>query len=67
MECGWITTEVGRQPWIVYNVMRTSAAVNPAPGLYWGLVALIVVYTVLTVVTLLVLRHLAAAGRAVAV
>jgi cytochrome d ubiquinol oxidase subunit I len=65
MECGWITTEVGRQPWIVYNVMRTSAAVNPAPGLYWGLVALIVVYTVLTVVTLLVLRHLAAAGRTV--
>jgi cytochrome d ubiquinol oxidase subunit I len=63
MECGWITTEVGRQPWIVYNVMRTSAAVNPAPGLYWGLVALIVVYSVMTVVTLLVLRHLASAGR----
>jgi cytochrome d ubiquinol oxidase subunit I len=65
MECGWITTEVGRQPWIVYNVMRTSAAVNPAPGLYWGLVALIIVYAILTVVTLLVLRHLAVAGRTV--
>jgi cytochrome d ubiquinol oxidase subunit I len=64
MECGWITTEVGRQPWIVYKVMRTADAVNPAPGLYWGLVALIVVYSILTVVTLLVLRHLAVSGRA---
>jgi cytochrome d ubiquinol oxidase subunit I len=44
--------------------MRTADAVNPAPGLYWGLVALIVVYSILTVVTLLVLRHLAVSGRA---
>lgn len=58
MECGWITTEVGRQPWIVYNVMRTSDAVNPAPGLYWGLVVLLVVYTGLTAVTLFVLRRI---------
>jgi len=59
MECGWITTEVGRQPWIVYRVMRTADAVNPAPGLVFGLVALIVVYSVLTVVTVIVLRRLA--------
>jgi cytochrome bd ubiquinol oxidase subunit I len=59
MECGWITTEVGRQPWIVYRVMRTADAVNPAPGLVFGLVALIVVYSVLTVVTVTVLRRLA--------
>jgi cytochrome d ubiquinol oxidase subunit I len=58
MECGWITTEVGRQPWIVYNVMRTSDAVNPAPGLYWGLVVLVIVYTGLTAVTLFVLRRI---------
>jgi cytochrome d ubiquinol oxidase subunit I len=64
MECGWITTEVGRQPWIVYQVMRTADAVNPAPGLYWGLVALVVVYAVSTALTLLVLRRLAAAGMA---
>ena len=30
LECGWIVTEVGRQPWIVYNVMRTSDAVTHA-------------------------------------
>jgi len=59
MECGWITTEVGRQPWIVYRVMRVADAVNPAPGLVYGLVVLITVYTVLTVVTLVVLRKLA--------
>ncbi len=58
MECGWITTEVGRQPWIVYNVMRTSDAVNPAPGLYWGLVVLLIVYAALTAVTLFVLRRI---------
>jgi cytochrome d ubiquinol oxidase subunit I len=65
MECGWIVTEVGRQPWIVYQVMRTEDAVNPAPGLYWGLVALVIVYSVLTVVTISVLRALSRRGDAV--
>ncbi|GAA2212159.1 cytochrome ubiquinol oxidase subunit I [Nonomuraea monospora] len=59
MEAGWITTEVGRQPWIVYGLMRTADAVSPADGLAWGLVAVIVVYTVLTVFTVVVLRRLA--------
>ena len=59
MECGWITTEVGRQPWIVYRVMRTADAVNGAPGLAYGLLALIILYSVLTVVSVLVLRRLA--------
>ncbi|GAA4982648.1 cytochrome ubiquinol oxidase subunit I [Actinopolymorpha pittospori] len=60
LECGWIVTEVGRQPWIVYNLMRTSDAVNPAPGLRWGLALLVVVYAILTVGTVYVLRRLAA-------
>jgi cytochrome d ubiquinol oxidase subunit I len=59
MECGWITTEVGRQPWIVYRIMRVEDAVNPAPGLALGLVVLIAVYSVLTAVTIIVLRRLA--------
>jgi cytochrome bd ubiquinol oxidase subunit I len=61
MECGWITTEVGRQPWIVYQVLRVSDAVNPAPGLYWGLVALAILYSLLTGATIFVLRRLARA------
>lgn len=58
MEAGWITTEVGRQPWIVYRVLRTAEAVNTAPGLFVGLVVLVVVYSVLTACTVYVLRRL---------
>jgi cytochrome bd ubiquinol oxidase subunit I len=59
MEAGWITTEVGRQPWIVYGLMRTADAVSPAEGLEWGLVAVTAVYTALTAFTVVVLRRLA--------
>src|SRR5437868_1956432 len=34
VEAGWITTEVGRQPWIVYNVMRVGDAVTDAPAAF---------------------------------
>ena len=51
LECGWIMTEVGRQPWIVYHVMRTRDAVSDAPGLRFGYFLLIAVYTALTVAT----------------
>jgi cytochrome d ubiquinol oxidase subunit I len=59
MEGGWIATEVGRQPWIVYGVMRTAEAVSTAPGLKIGFYAVVVVYTILTVLTVHVLRRLA--------
>lgn len=58
MEAGWTTTEVGRQPWIVYGVMRTEEAVNPSPGLRFGLYAVLAVYAVLTVATISVLRRM---------
>lgn len=37
--CGWVTTEVGRQPWVVYGLMRTSDAVSPIPAgnVIWSL------------------------------
>ncbi|MGP4022041.1 cytochrome ubiquinol oxidase subunit I [Actinomadura sp. 3N407] len=59
LESGWVTTEVGRQPWVVYGVMRTKDAVNPAPGLWVGLALVTAVYVVLTVATVYVLRRLA--------
>ena len=59
LEAGWVTTEVGRQPWIAYGVMRTAEAVNPAPGLRIGFFAVLAVYAVLTVATVYVLRRLA--------
>jgi cytochrome d ubiquinol oxidase subunit I len=59
LEAGWVVTEVGRQPWIVFGVLRTSDAVNPAPGLLYGFLLVTVVYAVLTVATVYVLRRLA--------
>ena len=49
IECGWITTEVGRQPWIVYGLMRVGDAVNPVnPAYVWAMFAtLLVVYAVI--------------------
>ena len=58
MELGWITTEVGRQPWIVYGVMKVATAVNPEPGIQYGFWAVLAIYAVLTVVTVAVLRNL---------
>jgi cytochrome d ubiquinol oxidase subunit I len=58
LEAGWTTTEVGRQPWIVYGYMRTAEAVNPASGLMWGFVLVSVTYALLTVATVATLRWL---------
>ncbi|MFF4194998.1 cytochrome ubiquinol oxidase subunit I [Nonomuraea sp. NPDC001831] len=59
LESGWVVTEVGRQPWIVFRVMRTAEAVNPAPGLVYGFALVTAVYVVLTAATVYVLRRLA--------
>jgi cytochrome d ubiquinol oxidase subunit I len=58
---GWITTEVGRQPWIVYRVMRTTEAVTGAGGIPVGYATLAIVYLGLTAAVVWVLRRL---GRA---
>ncbi|MGY1634139.1 cytochrome ubiquinol oxidase subunit I [Geodermatophilus sp. SYSU D01186] len=61
LEAGWIVTEVGRQPWIVYGYLLTEDAVNPTPGLRYGLYGLVPVYLLLTVGLVYVLRRLARA------
>jgi cytochrome d ubiquinol oxidase subunit I len=61
LEAGWIVTEVGRQPWIVYNVLRVRDAVTNANGIRIGYFALLAVYTGLTAATVIVLRRLARA------
>lgn len=48
MEAGWIVTEVGRQPWVVYGYLRTSAAVTPSAGVPVTLALVLVLYAVLT-------------------
>jgi cytochrome bd ubiquinol oxidase subunit I len=64
LECGWIVTEVGRQPWIVYEVMRTRDAVTEAEGVWVSLGIVLVVYTALGTATVLVLRAMARRWRA---
>ena len=63
VEAGWIVTEVGRQPWIVYGVLRTADAVSTAEGLRYGFYALLVVYPLLTYATVYVLRRVARSPR----
>jgi cytochrome bd ubiquinol oxidase subunit I len=57
--CGWVTTEVGRQPWIVYEVMRTEDAVTGASGVPVGFAALSAVYVALGALAYVMLRRLA--------
>jgi len=59
MEAGWIVTEVGRQPWLVYDVLRTSDAVTQAPGIVVSLVLTSALYLVLAMTTLLVIAGMA--------
>jgi cytochrome bd ubiquinol oxidase subunit I len=55
---GWVTTEVGRQPWVVYEVMRTEEAVTGAGGIPVGFAALSAVYAGLLVIAFVMLRRL---------
>jgi cytochrome d ubiquinol oxidase subunit I len=59
LECGWVATEVGRQPWIVYEIQLTRDAVSSAPGLRYGFYLVAIVYLVLTAMTVFVMRRLA--------
>lgn len=56
MEAGWIVTEVGRQPWIVYEVMTVEDAATENTGVWATFVGVAVLYLVLGVTTVLVLR-----------
>ncbi len=47
VEAGWTVTEVGRQPWIIYNIMRTKDAVTPIPGIEYSFVMFTTIYFVL--------------------
>jgi cytochrome bd ubiquinol oxidase subunit I len=59
---GWIVTEVGRQPWIVYEQMRVEDAVTGAEGIPIGYATLVVVYIGLASLAYYMLRRLARQG-----
>lgn len=64
METGWITTEVGRQPWIVHGLMRTEDAVTDAGYIWITLSVLIVVYAGMTIGATTVIRSMSRRWRA---
>jgi cytochrome bd ubiquinol oxidase subunit I len=55
LEAGWVVTEVGRQPWIVYGVMRTADTVTPMPGLFVPFACFTLLYIALAFATAAVL------------
>jgi cytochrome bd ubiquinol oxidase subunit I len=58
VEAGWTVTEVGRQPWIIYGIMKTQDAVTPMPGLVYPMALFAGVYLLLAfVVTWLMMRQ----------
>jgi cytochrome d ubiquinol oxidase subunit I len=62
--CGWIVTEVGRQPWIVQGFMRTSEAVTRADGIWFAFAVVVALYGALGTGAVLVLRSMSRRWRA---
>jgi cytochrome d ubiquinol oxidase subunit I len=58
LESGWIVTEVGRQPWIVYGEMRTSEAVTQAGGIWFVFVGAVLLYALLGTISVLAIKRL---------
>lgn len=64
IEAGWTVTEVGRQPWIVYGILRTADAVTPMPGLVVPFLVFTLLYVLLGVIVVYMLRqHIVRAPR----
>ena len=64
VEAGWTCTEVGRQPWIIYGVMRTRDALTPMPGLWVSFTGTCVLYALLGTIAAAVLWRLITALEA---
>jgi cytochrome d ubiquinol oxidase subunit I len=64
LEAGWTVTEVGRQPWIIYGVMRTADAVTPMPGIAYSFYLFTAVYISLAIiVSFLLFRQITMVGK----
>ncbi len=57
VEAGWIVTEVGRQPWIIYGIMKTKDAVTPMPGVQYPFYLITLVYLLLTFLVVWLMRR----------
>lgn len=57
IEAGWMVTELGRQPWIIYGVMKTKDAVTPMPGLAFPFWTIALIYALLSIILVVLLRR----------
>ena len=64
LEAGWVLTEVGRQPWVVYGFLRTAEAVTRARGIWGSFAVVVAIYGVVGLALLMVLRALSRRWRA---
>lgn len=65
---GWITAEVGRQPWLIYGLMRTSAGASPlvsAGNAWFTLIGFLGMYTVLSILFLFLVYQVIERGPSV--
>jgi cytochrome d ubiquinol oxidase subunit I len=65
IELGWITTEEGRQPWIIYSLMRVSSAVTPVPLMEASFIVFSCIYILLGATLIILLLLLARRRRPV--
>lgn len=63
LQAGWVTTEVGRQPWIVHGVMTVEEAVTTNSGVWISLLGVVLLYTSMGLIAARVLRRMAARWR----
>jgi cytochrome d ubiquinol oxidase subunit I len=57
VEAGWTVTETGRQPWIIYGIMRTKDAVSSMPGLRYSFFVVTIVYLLLSLIIIWLMRR----------
>src|SRR6266705_4227242 len=59
VECGWVVTEEGRQPWVIYNFLRTSDAVTTAPYLNFTFGVFTITHILMSIILIVLLLRLA--------
>jgi cytochrome bd ubiquinol oxidase subunit I len=62
LEAGWVVTEAGRQPWVIYRILRTADAVTPVDDVRGSLLVFTLLYAALLLIVIVFLRRLAQAG-----
>ncbi|WP_141732666.1 cytochrome ubiquinol oxidase subunit I [Oligoflexus tunisiensis] len=57
IEAGWVVTEVGRQPWVIYGYLKTADALTPRPGIIYTFILYLVIYLALSLVVYQLVRR----------